>query len=82
MSLERVDVRFKLPADTHAALRIICDARGCEIQEFVEALVSAEIDRCIRQANVIVRALQRRGISGNGAVPLKTLKGKPGSNQS
>jgi hypothetical protein len=79
MSLERLDVRFKLNPDDHAALRILCDARGCEIQEFIEELVTAEVNRRINEASLIMRELQRRGLSGTGGQIAAVPQGKPGN---
>ena len=39
MSLERPDIKFRLDPEYHEALRVICDAKGVTLAQFVESVV-------------------------------------------
>lgn len=64
MALERKDIRAKLDADVHTALRTICEVDGVDMGEFIEALVIPVVQKRIHDATVLSRALQRAGITG------------------
>ena len=64
MALERKDARLKLDHDVHAALKEICELRGVDMGEWIEALVVPEVKRQVHDAMVLTERLQRLGISG------------------
>lgn len=66
MSLERKDVRFKLDPQRHDVLARIARANATDIGEWVEALVSAEVDRQLHMATIVAGALPGQGKSGSG----------------
>jgi hypothetical protein len=64
MSLERKDVRFKLPADIKELLDAIAIARGRDLGELVEGWVVAAIEKEVDEASVLMRQLDRLGKAG------------------
>ena len=66
MSLPRQDVRLKLDADVHEALKVIAEADKSDLCEWVESVVVAEVTRRIHKASFIHEGTKRLRISGNG----------------
>lgn len=64
--LERKDVRFKLPPDTHQALTVLAEIAQVDIGEFVELIVHREVARRVHDAKVIAERTARLGFAGNG----------------
>jgi hypothetical protein len=65
MSLERKDVRTKLDAELHAALKVFARLDGFTEAEWVERVLVPEIRRRIGDATVAAAELARLGISGS-----------------
>ena len=65
MSLDRLDVRFKLDHVLHAQLKAICATDGTEINDFVEALVIPVVRKRVHEAIELAERLQRAGIAGH-----------------
>lgn len=66
MSLERKDVRAKLPPDIHAALTVLCEVSGMDIGEFVERELCRVVRDRVHAASVIADRTARLGITGSG----------------
>jgi hypothetical protein len=64
MTLARKDVRAKLDADDHAAMKVFARLDGLTEAEFIEGIVHAELSRRIGDATVAAAELQRAGILG------------------
>lgn len=64
MALERKDIRAKLDAEVHEALRAICDIDGVDMGEFIESLIVPVVKKRVHDAMLLSRRLQRSGISG------------------
>jgi hypothetical protein len=81
MSLERKDVRCKLDPNEHEALKVISDADGMDLSEWVEQLILLEINRraaIAREAISLAERLERLGISGQiREKPVTAGKGFP-----
>lgn len=75
MALERKDVRLKLDADVHTALKEICDVAGVDVGDFCESILVPEIRRRSHEAIELAERLARRGITGN----FREFPGQPGS---
>lgn len=71
--LERKDVRFKLDPDMHAALTIVSDADALDLGEWVEKLVTGEVQRRVHVYTVAAEKLRRSGILGNSGELFGTL---------
>lgn len=74
MSLERLDVRFKLSPDMHAKLKAICTVDDVDMGVFVEASIVPIIEKRIHDAMVLATELQRQGLTG--IRPVKSGKGR------
>lgn len=77
MSLERLDVRFKLSPDMHAKLKAICHVDNVDIGEFVEAHIAPIIEKRIHDAMVLAGEIQRQGLTG--IRPVKSGKSRESS---
>jgi len=64
MSLPRQDVRLKLDAEVHEALKVIAEADGADLCEWVEMVVVREVTKRIHRASVIYEGTKRLRISG------------------
>ena len=58
MSLPRKDVRFYLDHDMHSALLAICNQRGINVSDYVEALVVADVHSVAHAAIELADALK------------------------
>lgn len=66
MALERKDVRLKLDHDMHAALAVLCEVEGCDLNDFAERELVRVIKERLHAATVIAEHAQRLGIAGIG----------------
>ena len=66
MALERKDIRAKLDAELHAALKAMCDLDGVDMGEWIEAQLVPVIKKRIHDATVLATEFQRLGITGSG----------------
>lgn len=65
MSLDRLDVRFKLSAELHAQLKVICELDDIQVCDFVEALVIPVVKKRVHDAIELADKLHRAGITGH-----------------
>lgn len=63
MSLPRKDVRFYLDPHMHAALVAICDARGIDLNDQVEQVITHWVEAKVHEASLIASATAGLGIS-------------------
>ncbi len=66
MSLERKDCRFKLDPAIHPLLAVVAESENMDQGDWVERLVTAELQRRVHAATVLAEAAARLGIAGNG----------------
>lgn len=64
MSIARKDVRAKLDADMHAAMKAIAEADGLDVGEWIESILVPEIKRRIHAARLIAERVARMGKNG------------------
>lgn len=79
MSLERKDVRFKLHADMHEAMRACAEAEADgEIAQWCERIICRAVRERVHAATVIATQAARSGITGitredsSGFAPLES----------
>jgi hypothetical protein len=75
MSLERINVTFKMDREMHALLRAEAHVRGCEIGETVEAIVTAVLEKRLHECRVLVAAVDRPPASGAARLSAATAVG-------
>lgn len=63
MSLPRKDVRFYLDPHVHSALVAICDARGIDLNDQVEQVITHWVEAKVHEASLIASATAGLGIS-------------------
>ena len=66
MALERKDVRLKLDADMHAALKAICDVDEVDVGVYIELLLVPVIKKRVHDAMLLASKIPRPGITGSG----------------
>ncbi len=64
MALERKDVRAKLDADLHAAMKAVAEADGMDDGEWIESVLVPEIKRRVHAAKLIAERVERWGKTG------------------
>ncbi len=65
MALERKDIRAKLDADLHGAMKAIAEADGMDDGEWIESVLVPEIKRRVHAAKLIAERVARQGKTGN-----------------
>lgn len=63
MTVERKDVRFKLPADVHQCLSLLAELEGKDIAIFVEQLVVNDIQGRVHRASVLASRASEVGLA-------------------
>lgn len=63
MSIPRKDGRYYLDPAVHAAMTAICNQRGIAAQDYVEALIVADVQRVAHEAIELADALRASGIA-------------------
>lgn len=81
MSLERKDIRLKADPDDHTVIRLVADAHGMDIGEWVERVAVREARRQLHAAMVLAADAQRLGIAGNARGAARDLPGAAGKRQ-
>lgn len=64
MALERKDVRAKLDADMHEALKAVCETENLDMGEFIERELVRVIKQRVHAAHDIAARTRRPGTSG------------------
>lgn len=63
MSLDRKDVRLYLDAEVHEALAVLADIARTEIKDLAEQIITSEVVRRVKAANVVAAKTARLGIT-------------------
>lgn len=64
MSLDRKDLRLKLPPDVHAGLDLLADVDGKQLAELAEEIIEQWVRRRIHVATLVADRAGRLGIAG------------------
>lgn len=78
MSEPRKDVRVWLDAPYHRALKRIAQAKRMDMDDWLEQLAIAEIDRLVHEASVIAESAPDLGIARSEPESAGTSRDRPG----
>jgi len=78
MSEPRKDVRVWLDAPYHRALKRIAQAKRMDMDDWLEQLAMAEIDRLVHEASVIAESASELGIARDDPESTGGSRNRPG----